>query len=305
MLGSQGKCALARGIAREKDYTGRTAEEVAEVIRRNLGSETKMFRSIRVLVAPPLDRPEQVAGCVIPEIQKVRHITRTAANTLVARQIACFSCLAAGDSLCPTCAALPPSWPKPVRGRGRGRAAAMVQEQARVQEVGGEVLEEEGEVLVEKGEVLEEEGEVLVEEGEVLEEEDQGEDAHREGEILDPHGLVSDLDRADAEEVHQDEIEEAGEQVQEPGEVYWAMERRGSYWPCQVVPLAMVPGGAARGGGRDEVWVRMFGKEEYCTIAKWSLKEFVPGSDLELKARTTDPAQMAAYNLAYYAKRGL
>ena len=287
MLGSQGKCALTRGVAREKDFTGRTAEEVAEVIRKNLGSETKMFRSIRVMVAPPLDRPEQEPGCVIPDILKVRHITRTAANTLVARHVACFSCLTAGDSLCPTCAALPPSWPKPVRRRGR--AAATVQEQAQVQEVGGEVLGNE--------------------EGEVLEEGDQGEDAHRDGEILDPHGLVSDLDRADAEEVHQDEREEAEEQVQEAGEVMWAKERRGSFWPCQAVPLAMVPEAATRRGGRGEVWVRFFGREgfreEFRSLPSWSLLEFVPGSDLELQARTTDPAQMAAYNLAYYAKRGL
>lgn len=303
MLGSQGKCALARGVAREKDFTGRTAEEVAEVIRKNLGSETKMFRSIRVLVAPPLDRPEQEPGCVIPDILKVRHITRTAANTLVARPIACFSCLAASDSLCSICAALPPSWPKPVRRRGRVTAAT-VEEQAQVQEEEGEVLGDEW------GDLLEEGDEVLAEGGEVLEEEGEGEDAHREGDILDPHELVSDLDRADGEEVHEDEKEEVEEQVQEPGEVYWAKERRGCFWPCQVVPLAMVPEAAIRkatrgSGSRDSVWVRMFGREEYRSIPPWSLLEFVPGSDLELQARTTDPAQMAAYNMAYYAKRGI
>ena len=109
MHGSQAKLAAARGVARERDFTGRTAESVANLIRRHLDTSTKTFMAIEVLVAPPLERPAQVPGCVIPGIQLVRHLTRTATGTIIARPTACFNCMVADGRLCTSCATPPTS----------------------------------------------------------------------------------------------------------------------------------------------------------------------------------------------------
>ena len=67
---------------------------------------------------------------------------------------------------------------------------------------------------------------------------EQEQDHHLVKDISDLFNLLSELDHADAEK--EDPEEEAGAEVKEV-EVFWAKERRGSFWPCQVVLYAMVP----------------------------------------------------------------
>ena len=118
MLGAQGKAALERGISRNPDFTGRTAESVAAVIRENLQASTKQFAQIIVQVVPVIERPKQEAGAKIPDILKMRHITLYGKDKILARPIACFSCLAHDDTLCASCSLLPPSYPQ--RGTSSG-----------------------------------------------------------------------------------------------------------------------------------------------------------------------------------------
>ena len=58
----------------------------------------------------------------------------------------------------------------------------------------------------------------------------------------------------------------AGEEV-EQCEVYWAKERRGCFWPCQVGPYAMVPQEVVRKFGqvvREGItWFKLFGKKQF------------------------------------------
>ena len=79
---------------------------------------------------------------------------------------------------------------------------------------------------------------------------EQEQDHHLVEDVPDPFNLLSELDQADAEE--EDPEEEAGAEGKEveQGEVFWARERRGSFWPCQVVPYAMVPEQDARKFGQ-------------------------------------------------------
>ena len=124
MLGNQGKRALEKGIASDPDFTGRDSEAAAPLIRDNLGSKTKEFEGIEVMVVPPFERPEQGEGCKIAGIMKMRHITRTAKGELLGREIACFACLEQQDELCASCSLLPVSYPPQPKTRARARAAA-------------------------------------------------------------------------------------------------------------------------------------------------------------------------------------
>ena len=93
MLGSQGKRALERGVARNPSWTGRDAAAVCVMMRDNIGAQTKEFKEIQVVEVPPIDRPEQQeSGAKIVGIQKVRHVTLTAPGHLLARETACFAC---------------------------------------------------------------------------------------------------------------------------------------------------------------------------------------------------------------------
>ena len=79
MLGSQAKRALERGVARDKDWTGRDAEAVGLTIVKNINEETKKFKKIKVFIVPEMERPDGTnqAGAVVPGINKMRHFTMT------------------------------------------------------------------------------------------------------------------------------------------------------------------------------------------------------------------------------------
>lgn len=110
MLGSQCKIALEKGAARDAEFTARTAEEVAAVMTANLSEKTKQFYEVKIFVVEPFERPLKKPGCKTPTIQLVRHVSRVAGGGLLTREIACVPCLELGTTLCPTCAALPPTW---------------------------------------------------------------------------------------------------------------------------------------------------------------------------------------------------
>ena len=63
-----------------------------------------------MLVVEPFTRPMEKPGCVVEAVMKARHITRRADGTLLARQLACNTCLEGEDRVCLTCTALPPSY---------------------------------------------------------------------------------------------------------------------------------------------------------------------------------------------------
>lgn len=270
MLGNQGKRALERGIARDPDFTGRDAEAAGVVMRANLNPSTKEFVAVEVIVVPPFDRPEQVPGCPIPNMLKVRHITRTPKGELLAREIACFACLEKRDELCDACALLSVSWPPPPTTR-RGKAVP----------------------------------EVEVEPEQAEEEQDRQLDSEDEY-VADPYQFLSERDLAEA--MDDQAVEETVSEEAEYGEVYWARERRGSYWPCQAVPLAMVPEEEVRRFGqvdRDQVvWVKLFGRGQYKPLTPWQLTPLLGTTPFDHEAMGTDPEQLAAFNLAMDAKRG-
>ena len=91
-------------------------------------------------------------------------------------------------------------------------------------------------------------------------------------------------------------------------EVFWAKERRGSFWPCQVVPYAMVPKQEVRKFGqvaRDGItWVKLFQREQYKPLTPWQLIPFLGTTPFDLDAMGSEPDQIAAFNQAMYAKRG-
>ena len=108
-----------------------------------------------------------------------------------------------------------------------------------------------------------------------MEQEQQGQeeqDLHLDKDIPDSFGLLSEQDQADAEEKDPEDVAvAAGEEVKQ-GEVYWAMERRGCFLPCQVVPYAMVPQEVVREG---ITWVKLFGEEQFKPLATWQLAPFL------------------------------
>ena len=269
MLGSLGKCALERGIAYIPNFTGRDAEAAAKVIRDYLKSETKEFSAIEVAVVPVFVRPAQEPGCKIPGIMKVRHITRLPGGDLLARHIACFTCLEDKQKLCASCTLLPISYPPRAKGHEAGRGAA--------KEVEKEV------------------------------EQVEEQDLHLDENIPDVHGLLSAEDPANAEEGNPEEMAAAAGDSVELGEIYWAKERRGHYWPCQAVTVAMVPPEVVRRFGQvtgeGVTWVKLFGRDQFKPLAPWQLAPFLPNTPFDLEARELDPEQMAAYNLAVYARQ--
>ena len=114
-------------------------------------------------------------------------------------------------------------------------------------------------------------------------------------------------DCADAEEGDPEEVMGAAGDEVEQGEIYWSKERRGRYWPCQAVSSAMVPPEVVRRFGQvtgeGVTWVRLFGRDQFKPLAPWQLAPFLPFTPFDLEARELDPEQMAAYNLAVYARQ--
>ena len=96
---------------------------------------------------------------------------------------------------------------------------------------------------------------------------EQEQDHHLVEDVPDPFNLLSELDQADAEE-DDPEVEAwaEGKEV-EQWEVFWARETRGYFWPCQVVPYAMVPEQEVRKFGQVERYgvtlVKLFQREQY------------------------------------------
>ena len=274
MLGSQAKRALERGASRDQDWTGRDAAAVAALIRANIGESTEKFFKITVAVVPELERAEKVDGAVIPGIRKVRHITMTAPGQLLAREIACFSCLEDMGTVCQDCAALPSSYPKAKAARKR-RANADILEVA--ENLDEDMAEEEEEQRKEPG---------------------------------DPFNLVTEDDYVDAEEHDEEMVEERKDEEQaEPGDYKWVHERRGSYWPGQVVPAFLVPQEVARKFGRQDdnvTWIKLFarGDQAYKPVPPWGHYPFLGTTPFDLEARGLEEDRIRAYDMAWMAKQG-
>ena len=280
MLGSLCKISLEKAAARDAEFCARTPEEVAAAVSTHLADKSKEFAAIKVLVVPPFLRPKEKPGCVVPAIQKVRHVTRTATGDLLAREKACIPCLELGNVVCPTCTSLPPSYPK----QGRGRAI-----------------------------ITDTTAQPAAEEGEHGEEED-GEDRHQEEEEGEEEGAtIPEEDVAEQmgdERAEEQEAQEAEEEQREPGQVHWAREERGQYWPCLAVPLAMVPAAIRQRQGlvpSSNTWVQMLGEgreEDYKSFPCMYLSPLLPGSTSDVERIGEDRAKQAAYNMAVYAMNG-
>ena len=284
MLGAQGKAALERGISRNPDFTGRTAEAVAAVMRENLQASTKQFAQIIVQVVPVIERPKQEAGAKIPNILKMRHITLYDKDKILARPIACFSCLEEDDRLCASCSLLPPSYPKqaaPKKAATKKAAPKQADPQHQDPELSDQEEDDDGPA---------------------------GDDAHLDDEVDDLFNLLTEEDKADAEEDDMDEVAgRAGEEEVEVGEVLWAKERRGSYWPCQAIPFSMVPKDMVRRFGAvpsdSSTWVRFFGREGYCKpLPPWSLFPFLGNTVFDMAAKGTGEDRERAFVEAIMAK---
>ena len=231
---------MERGIARDKDFTGRSAEAVAKVIRENLQSTTKEFTAIKVIVVPPFERAAQKNEAVIKGIRKVRHITLRGPGDLLAREVPCLDCMDNISKVCASCALLPASYKR----QPEDETAAIQGEDETA------AIQPEDETAAVQGE---DEGAAEVEEESLT------------GVLQDPFGLVTEQDRADAEEEDEEEVKECEDEPQaESGDVRWAQERRGLYWPCQVVPYDSVPAAVVRKFGvgyRSNIsWVKLFGR---------------------------------------------
>ena len=271
MMGSLAKTALEKGIAKDKDFCGRDAAAVAAVISQNLASTTKEFEAIEVLVVEPFTRPVEKPGCVVEAVMKARHITRRADGTLLARQLACNTCLEGEDRVCPTCTSLPPSY-----SEVEEQHAATQDEEEQEQDQHIEGGREDPHGLV----------------GEVDGAEEAGDEREEEEEVTEKRG----------------EGEEEEEQA-EPGDLYWARESRRQYWPCQaVLPLLVPAADRARAGtvASDSTWVRMLGegRGEYKPLPPWALVPLQPGSPFDLGAVGEDQAKLAAYNVALCTRLG-
>ena len=279
MLGAQGKAALERGISRNPDFTGRTAEAVAAVMRENLQASTKQFAAISVQVVPVIERPKQEAGAKIPDILKMRHITLYGKDKILARPIACFSCLEQDDTLCASCSLLPPSYPK--QPAPKKAAPKQADPQLEAPALSDQEEDDDGPA---------------------------GDDAHLDEEVDDPFNLLTEGDNADAEDDTMDEVAgRAGEEEVEAGEILWAKERRGSYWPCQAIPFSMVPKDMVRRFGAvpsdSSTWVRFFGREEYCKpLPPWSLFPFLGNTAFDMAAKGTGEDRERAFVEAILAK---
>jgi hypothetical protein len=126
----------------------------------------------------------------------------------------------------------------------------------------------------------------------------------------DPHGLLTESDEAGAEVDDLEETEVEDENLAEPGDIFWAKERRGSYWPCQAVPLALVPPRDVRrfgslAGADSMIWVKLFGREEHKPMAPWSLTPLLGSTPFDLAAKGTEHDRMVAYDMALVAKLGI
>ena len=183
MLGAQGKRAMERGIARDKDFTGRSAEAVAKVIRENLQSTTKEFTAIKVIVVPPFERAAQKNEAVIKGIRKVRHITLRGPGDLLAREVPCLDCMDNISKVCASCALLPASYKR----QPEDETAAIQGEDETA------AIQPEDETAAVQGE---DEGAAEVEEESLT------------GVLQDPFGLVTEQDRADAEEEDEEEVKD-------------------------------------------------------------------------------------------------
>ena len=262
MLGAQGKRAMERGIARDKDFTGRSAEAVAKVIRENLQSTTKEFTAIKVIVVPPFERAAQKNEAVIKGIRKVRHITLRGPGDLLAREVPCLDCMDNISKVCASCALLPASYKR--QPEDETAAIQGEDETAAVQD--------------------EDEGAAEVEEESLT------------GVLQDPFGLVTEQDRADAEEEDEEEVKECEDEPQaESGDVRWAQERRGLYWPCQVVPYDSVPAAVVRKFGvgyRSNIsWVKLFGRgaEAYKPLPPWSIPPLGENIEFDEEKKAAGP----------------
>jgi hypothetical protein len=276
MLGSQAKRALERGVSRDQDWTGRDALAVADVIRANIGESTDKFFKIEVQTVPELERPEKPDGAKILGIRKIRHITMTGPGQLLAREVACFSCLENMGAVCLDCSALPSSYPKAKAARKRRANADFL-----------EVAEDEDEDKAEEA---------------------VAEDGHRE-EPGDPFNLVTEEDYVD--EVDDEEMveERKDEEPAEAGEYLWVREGRGSYWPSQVVPACLVPQEVARKFGRQDsnvTWVKLFsrGDQAYKPVPPWSHYPFLGTTPFDLEARGLEEDRIRAYDEAWMKKQG-
>ena len=269
MLGALGKRAMEWGIARDKDFTGRTAEEVAKVIRENLQSSTKEFTAIKVIVVPSFERAAQKNDAVIPAIRKVRHVTLRGPGDLLAREVPCLDCMDNISEVCYSCARLPSSY-----------QCHLEDETAAVQgdDEGAAEVEEESLTSV----------------------------------LQDPFGLVTEQDRADAEEDDEEEVKECEAEPQaDSGDVRCALERRGLYWPCQVVPYDFVPAAVVKKFGvgyRSNVsWVKLFGRgeEAYKPLPPWSIPPLGENKEFDEEKKSCGPdreLREAAYYEAVLAK---
>ena len=274
MLGSQAKRALERGASRDQDWTGRDAAAVAAIIRANISESTVKFHKIEVTEVPELERPEKVDGAKILGIRKIRHITMTGPGQLLAREVACFSCLKDMGTVCQDCAALPSSYPKAKAARKRRANADIL-----------EVAEDEDKA-----------------------EEDEEEEVQRK-EPGDPFNLVSEEDYVD--EVDDEEMveERKDEEPAEAGEYLWVREGRGSYWPSQVVPACLVPQEVARKFGRQDsnvTWIKLFarGDKAYKPVPPWGHYPFLGTTPFDLEARGMEEDRVRAYDMACMAKLG-
>ena len=277
MLGSQAKRALERGVARDKDWTGRDAEAVGLTIAKNINEETKKFKKIKVLIVPEMERPEgaKQAGAVVPGINKMRHFTMTGPGKLLGREVHCFDCLDDLTSVCKLCSALPSSYPatKAPRKRTATVAAALIEEEDMEQDV--------------------------------------EEDVHRDEPIADPFNLLTERDMADAEEEDAEMVEaRKDEEPAEVGDFRWVKERKGSWWPCQVVPASLVPATVVRKFGAISdpsiTWVKLIGRgdEAFKPLPPWDHLPFLGTTIFDLECRGLEEDRVRAYDEACMAKQG-
>ena len=127
--------------------------------------------------------------------------------------------------------------------------------------------------------------------------------------LEDPFGLITDADRADAEDEDEEMVAATkDEEAPEHGDIFWVKERRGSFWPGQSVPLSLVPTASIKKFGcinsESMCWVLLFGREEFKPVPRWSLFPFLGTAPFDLDAMGIEPARIAAFNLANFALHG-
>ena len=80
----------------------RSVDEVVELIKANVGGQTKAYEFFEVLNVEPFQRPESSVGVPCSGILKIHSFTKTADGRILARKLTCKSCLEQED-VCPEC----------------------------------------------------------------------------------------------------------------------------------------------------------------------------------------------------------